>query len=153
MLLFLKNMCCMRLGGHAGMHLSIDMLTLLCMQMHYTHMSDDSFAIFSCSRSLPRRRTALCHSAVSQQQVSTTWLLGAYRSFRVKKSPPCCLMQVLQEFTNLGPILDFAVVDLDNIGQGQLIACCNTGCFGSLRLVRNGIGITEHASITLEGVV
>lgn len=57
----------------------------------------------------------------------------------------------MQEFTNLGPILDFAVVDLDNIGQGQLIACCNTGRFGSLRLVRNGIGITEHASITLEG--
>ena len=61
-------------------------------------------------------------------------------------------LQVTQEFTNLGPILDFAVVDLDNIGQGQLITCCNTGRWGSLRLVRNGIGITEHASITLEGV-
>jgi hypothetical protein len=62
-------------------------------------------------------------------------------------------LQILQEFTNLGPIIDFTIVDLDNIGQGQLVACCNTGSNGSLRLVRNGIGITEHASIELQGLL
>ena len=60
-------------------------------------------------------------------------------------------MQILQEFTNLGPIVDFDVVDLDQIGQPQLVACCNTGRCGSLRLIRNGIGINEQASIELQG--
>lgn len=59
---------------------------------------------------------------------------------------------MLQEFTNLAPIVDFSVVDLDNVGQGQLVACCNTGASGSLRLVRAGISIVEHAGIELEGV-
>jgi Mono-functional DNA-alkylating methyl methanesulfonate N-term len=60
-------------------------------------------------------------------------------------------VQVLQEFTNLGPIVDFEVVDLDKIGQPQLVACCNNGRYGSLRLIRNGIGINEQASIELTG--
>jgi hypothetical protein len=62
-------------------------------------------------------------------------------------------LQTLQEFTNLGPVLDFEVVDLDHIGQGQIVACCNSGRFGSLRLIRNGIGISEQASIELEGAL
>lgn len=60
-------------------------------------------------------------------------------------------MQTLQEFTNLGPIVDFEMVDLDRIGQSQMVACCNAGRFGALRLIRNGIGISEQASIALEG--
>ena len=60
-------------------------------------------------------------------------------------------LQLMQEFTNLGPIVDFEVVDLDAIGQPQLVACCNSGRFGSLRLIRNGIGINEQAAIVLEG--
>lgn len=60
-------------------------------------------------------------------------------------------MQVTAEFTNLGPIVDFEVADLDKIGQGHIVACCNMGRHGSLRLVRNGIGLNEQASIELEG--
>jgi hypothetical protein len=88
----------------------------------------------------------LCALAVRLQVCVCLFILSWLCALAVR-------MQVVQEFTNLGPIIDFSVVDLDNIGQGQLIACCNTGQFGSLRLVRNGIGITEHASIQLEGVL
>lgn len=59
----------------------------------------------------------------------------------------------MSEFTNLGPIVDFEVVDLDAIGQPQLVACCNSGRFGSLRLIRNGIGINEQAAIELAGAI
>eukprot|EP00967_Tisochrysis_lutea_P026577 scaffold30680_cov21-Tisochrysis_lutea.AAC.1 len=31
----------------------------------------------------------------------------------------CLLMQLLETYTNLGPIIDFCVVDLDRQGQGQ----------------------------------
>jgi DNA damage-binding protein 1 len=60
-------------------------------------------------------------------------------------------VQTLQELTNLAPIVDFEVVDLAKTGQSYLVACCNMGRHGSLRLIRNGIGVNEQASIDLEG--
>ncbi|XP_071054441.1 DNA damage-binding protein 1 [Onthophagus taurus] len=58
----------------------------------------------------------------------------------------------MESFTNLAPILDMCVVDLERQGQGQLVTC--SGCFkeGSLRIIRNGIGIQEHATIDLPGI-
>ena len=58
----------------------------------------------------------------------------------------------MESFTNLGPILDICVVDLERQGQGQMITC--SGCFkeGSLRIIRNGIGIQEHACIDLPSI-
>lgn len=32
-------------------------------------------------------------------------------------------VEVMETFTNLGPIVDMIVVDLDRQGQGQLITC------------------------------
>jgi len=32
-------------------------------------------------------------------------------------------VEVMETFTNLGPIVDMVVVDLDRQGQGQLITC------------------------------
>ena len=60
--------------------------------------------------------------------------------------------EVRENYTNLGPIVDFCVVDLDRQGQCQLVTCSGVGKDGSLRLVRNGIGINESASIELPGV-
>ena len=54
--------------------------------------------------------------------------------------------------TNLGPIVDFAVVDLDRQGQGQVVACSGGGTDGSLRIIRNGIGFLEQASVDLAGM-
>lgn len=61
-------------------------------------------------------------------------------------------VQVLDRFTNLGPIVDFAVQDLERQGQGQLVSCSGVGADGSLRIVRNGIGINETATIELAGI-
>lgn len=61
-------------------------------------------------------------------------------------------VDVMETFTNLGPIVDMCVVDLERQGQGQLVTCSGAYKEGSLRIIRNGIGIHEHASIDLPGV-
>ncbi|XP_067655980.1 DNA damage-binding protein 1-like isoform X1 [Haliotis asinina] len=61
-------------------------------------------------------------------------------------------VQVMETFTNLGPIVDMCVVDLERQGQGQLVTCSGAYKEGSLRIIRNGIGIHEHATIDLPGI-
>uniref|UniRef100_T1J441 DNA damage-binding protein 1 n=1 Tax=Strigamia maritima TaxID=126957 RepID=T1J441_STRMM len=61
-------------------------------------------------------------------------------------------IEVMETFTNLGPIVDMCVVDLERQGQGQLVTCSGAYKEGSLRIIRNGIGIHEHASIDLPGI-
>jgi len=61
-------------------------------------------------------------------------------------------IEVLETFTNLGPIQDFCVVDLERQGQGQVVTCSGTLKDGSLRVVRNGIGINEQAAVELPGI-
>lgn len=58
----------------------------------------------------------------------------------------------METFTNLGPIMDICVVDLERQGQGQMITCSGSFKEGSLRIIRNGIGIQEHACIDLPGI-
>ena len=58
----------------------------------------------------------------------------------------------IQEIQNLGPILDFAIVDVEKQGQGQVVTCSGHLKDGSLRVVRNGIGIEDQASIEMEGI-
>ena len=45
---------------------------------------------------------------------------------------------IVDTFTNLGPILDMCVVDLERQGQGQLVTCSGGYKEGSLRIIRNG---------------
>lgn len=59
---------------------------------------------------------------------------------------------VMESFTNLAPILDMCVVDLERQGQGELVTCSGAFKEGSLRIIRNGIGIQDHASIDLPGI-
>jgi DNA damage-binding protein 1 len=61
-------------------------------------------------------------------------------------------VEVIDSMPNLGPIVDFSVVDLDRQGQGQVVTCSGGGYDGSLRIVRNGIGFAEQASVDLPGV-
>lgn len=56
-------------------------------------------------------------------------------------------MEVLERYVNLGPIVDFCVVDLERQGQGQVVTCSGAYKDGSLRIVRNGIGINEQVRI------
>ncbi|XP_060203147.1 DNA damage-binding protein 1 isoform X1 [Lycium barbarum] len=61
-------------------------------------------------------------------------------------------VDVLERYVNLGPIVDFCVVDLERQGQGQVVTCSGAYKDGSLRIVRNGIGINEQASVELQGI-
>ncbi|KAJ8467238.1 hypothetical protein OPV22_029790 [Ensete ventricosum] len=61
-------------------------------------------------------------------------------------------IEVLEKYVNLGPIVDFCVVDLERQGQGQVVTCSGAYKDGSLRIVRNGIGINEQASVELQGI-
>eukprot|EP00894_Picocystis_sp_ML_P001100 jgi/Pico_ML_1/51617/g2612.t1 len=61
-------------------------------------------------------------------------------------------VEVLESFPNLGPIVDFCCVDLENQGQSQIVTCSGALKDGSLRLVRNGIGINEQAAVDLAGI-
>lgn len=58
-------------------------------------------------------------------------------------------VEVLERYVNLGPIVDFCVVDLERQGQGQVVTCSGAYKDGSLRIVRNGIGINEQVSYSL----
>lgn len=42
----------------------------------------------------------------------------------------------METFTNLGPIMDICVVDLERQGQGQMITCSGGFKEGSLRIIR-----------------
>ncbi|KAG1661544.1 DNA damage-binding protein 1 [Nymphon striatum] len=61
-------------------------------------------------------------------------------------------VETMESFTNLGPIVDMCVVDLERQGQGQLVTCSGAYKDGSLRIIRNGIGIHEHATTDLPGI-
>jgi len=57
-------------------------------------------------------------------------------------------------WTNLGPILDFCVADVDERGQNQIVTCSGIGRTGALRCVRIGIGVNEVGSLDgFEGVL
>ncbi|KAK9153316.1 hypothetical protein Sjap_000796 [Stephania japonica] len=67
-------------------------------------------------------------------------------------NPRGSYVEVLERYVNLGPIVDFCVVDLERQGQGQVVTCSDAYKDGSLRIVRNGIGINEQASVELHGI-
>jgi DNA damage-binding protein 1 len=60
--------------------------------------------------------------------------------------------QVLDTFGQIGPIQDFVVVDLEKQGQGQVVTCSGAFKDGSLRVIRNGIGINEQAQVELPSI-
>lgn len=61
-------------------------------------------------------------------------------------------VKLVHEDTNLGPILDFCVVDLQRHGQGMVVCCSGVGKDGSIRAVRNGIGMSADATLDLSGL-
>ena len=76
-------------------------------------------------------------------------------------------LNVVEEFINLGPIVDFDLVPtthsliegeskhsmtMPRNHQSMAITASGAGKDGSLRLVSNGIGMTEHAAVDLPGI-
>jgi DNA damage-binding protein 1 len=68
-------------------------------------------------------------------------------------------LSVIEEYTNLGPILDFDLVPTNpqsgpqpQLTQSQVVTASGTSSLGSLRVVRNGIGMYEYASVEIPGI-
>ncbi|KAI9202714.1 mono-functional DNA-alkylating methyl methanesulfonate N-term-domain-containing protein [Polychytrium aggregatum] len=61
-------------------------------------------------------------------------------------------VSVKQLFPNISPVLDFCLVDSDKQGKDVLVACCGGYLDGSLRIIRNGIGIHEYAELEMPGL-
>ena len=70
----------------------------------------------------------------------------------VDPAQPSNFVEVVDTWTNLGPIIDLAVVDLERQGQGQVVTCSGKDHSASLRIVRNGIGMIEQAAVELPGM-
>lgn len=69
-----------------------------------------------------------------------------------ERDPQGSYIEVLDTYVNIGPIVDFCVMDLDRQGQGQIVTCSGADKDGSLRVIRNGIGINEMARAELPGI-
>ena len=61
-------------------------------------------------------------------------------------------VDILDTYTNIGPIIDMCVVESDKQGLSQIVTCSGAFKDGSLRVVRSGIGIQEQASVEIEGI-
>jgi DNA damage-binding protein 1 len=62
------------------------------------------------------------------------------------------LFEVLEAQANLAPIVDFACVDLESQGQDQVVACCGAHKDGTLRVIRNGVGVIVEADLPLPNI-
>jgi DNA damage-binding protein 1 len=61
-------------------------------------------------------------------------------------------LEIIEEYTNLGPIVDFDLVPTHGQQQSQVVTCSGSSTSGSIRLIRNGIGMNECASVEMEGI-
>ncbi|CAG8721486.1 14448_t:CDS:10, partial [Funneliformis caledonium] len=71
---------------------------------------------------------------------------------RQDKNEQGFLLDILEKFINLSPIQDFCIVNLERQGQGQVITCSGGSRDGSLRIIRNGVGITVQATLDMSGI-
>eukprot|EP01063_Lacrimia_lanifica_P017596 TRINITY_DN24645_c0_g1_i1.p1 TRINITY_DN24645_c0_g1~~TRINITY_DN24645_c0_g1_i1.p1 ORF type:complete len:1216 (+),score=330.50 TRINITY_DN24645_c0_g1_i1:46-3648(+) len=60
-------------------------------------------------------------------------------------------IEVSDVFPSLGPMTGF-ILSGNTAGSDHMVACCGAGKDGSLRVVRNGIGISELAAVDVGGV-
>ena len=61
-------------------------------------------------------------------------------------------VQVLEHYSNHGPIIDMVVVDSDHDGPSRLVTCSGSYKDGSIRVIRSGVGLFEQASMAMVGL-
>ena len=62
-------------------------------------------------------------------------------------------LEILNAYTNLAPIVDFCVVETgDGKGPSHMVTCSGGKDDGTLRVIRHGVGMTDLASLDMEGV-
>lgn len=98
-----------------------------------------------------------CASSISYLDNGVVFVGSAFGDSQLIKLNPekdaqGTYIEVLETYDNLGPIMDMCVADLDRQGQGQAVTCSGCNKDGSLRIIRNGVGINEHAAIELAGI-
>lgn len=98
-----------------------------------------------------------CASSISYLDNGVVFIGSAFGDSQLIKLNPekdaqGTYVEILDTFDNLGPIMDMCVADIDRQGQGQAVTCSGCNRDGSLRIIRNGIGINEHAAIDLAGI-
>lgn len=98
-----------------------------------------------------------CASSISYLENGVVFIGSAFGDSQLIKLNPerdehGTYIDILETYDNLGPIMDMCVADLDRQGQGQAVTCSGCNKDGSLRIIRNGIGINEHAAIELDGI-
>lgn len=98
-----------------------------------------------------------CASSISYLDNGVVFIGSAFGDSQLIKLNPekdaqGTYVEILDTFDNLGPIMDMCVADMDRQGQGQAVTCSGCNKDGSLRIIRNGIGINEHAAIDLAGI-
>ncbi|KAI8880494.1 hypothetical protein K501DRAFT_254965 [Backusella circina FSU 941] len=58
-------------------------------------------------------------------------------------------IKILQRCENIGPIVDFCIFDYNNQGKKTMVCCSGIDKDGSLRVVENGVGFKEEASMNI----
>ncbi|KAI8149358.1 CPSF A subunit region-domain-containing protein [Fennellomyces sp. T-0311] len=61
-------------------------------------------------------------------------------------------LSIVDEMPSLSPIVDFCIYDLDRRGRQTMVCCSGGPNNGSLRIVREGVGFVEQASLPIPGV-
>ena len=133
------------LGDHSG---RLSMLTL-CVDQGARHVSDmcvDYLGVTSISSTISYLDNAHAYIGSHLGDSQLVQILEA------PQAPDGTRLLVRDTFLNVGPIMDFVVVDFDQRGQGQVVTCSGGYKDGAVHVVRNGIGISEISSSKLAGV-
>lgn len=94
--------------------------------------------------------TALAH--LGEGLVFVGSCFGDSQSIQLPEAGSTEEHEVVASYSSLSPIVDMTVMDLDRQGQCQLVTASGAYKDGSLRVVRSGIGIDEHAVVPLPGI-
>jgi hypothetical protein len=77
---------------------------------------------------------------VSQQSARVREMLNVVLAL-LEQDDTGSWVEVLEEYLNIGVILDMCVIDVDRQGQCQAVTCSGAFKDGTLRVVRSGIGV------------
>ncbi|KAI9594127.1 mono-functional DNA-alkylating methyl methanesulfonate N-term-domain-containing protein [Syncephalis fuscata] len=80
--------------------------------------------------------------------------LGDSQLIRIKSKPsgPDDFLEVMEHYPNIAPITDMCAIQQGLQGQDCVITCSGGFQHGSLRIVRNGVGLTKHALLDLPDI-
>jgi DNA damage-binding protein 1 len=70
----------------------------------------------------------------------------------LNNAPSLPSLKVLSTYTNLAPVVDFCVMDLEKQNQSQLVTCSGGFKEGSLNIIHSGIGVKELADLQVVGL-